>query len=441
VWRRGEGFVGKVWLVGFATGDVCSHNGESGPQVTLRVLVDQSGYDLLNLGDVAMLQACVQRLRDLRPDASIAVLCHDADLLAKYCPGVIPVPAGRRRVPRSGPVRRIAVVAAQGWKIVGPYALPRRRAVDAAAPTGWAQAIRWADVVVSSGGGFITDAWWWHGAGVLSVLSAAQRLGKPTAMFGQGLGPLHNRLIRRQAARVLPRLVVLGLRGGATGEPLARELGVPSAVLAVTGDDGLEIVDLGPAVTAGDAVGVNVRVATYSGVDADSADRVGVEINRFVTEKQTAALVLPVSLFAGSSDAAVTERMLGEVSTSSVTPVDVVSDPADLVAAVARCRIVVTGSYHAAVFALARGVPVVGLSGSDYYDAKFADLAGMFPGAVWRVRLDGVQAAQQLSLAMTEAWAATPAQREQTRARAREQKAAGRAVYALFLERAAQIRD
>jgi len=27
-----------------------------------RILVDQSGYDLLNIGDVAMLQACVRRL-------------------------------------------------------------------------------------------------------------------------------------------------------------------------------------------------------------------------------------------------------------------------------------------------------------------------------------------------------------------------------------------
>ena len=38
----------------------------------------------------------------------------------------------------------------------------------------------------------------------------------------------------------------------------------------------------------------------------------------------------------------------------------------------------VTGSYHAAVFALALGIPVVALTGSDYYEAKFTGLADQF---------------------------------------------------------------
>jgi polysaccharide pyruvyl transferase WcaK-like protein len=42
----------------------------------MRILVDQSGYDLLNLGDVAMLQACVGHLGALWPQAEIAVVCH-----------------------------------------------------------------------------------------------------------------------------------------------------------------------------------------------------------------------------------------------------------------------------------------------------------------------------------------------------------------------------
>ena len=68
----------------------------------MRVLVDQSGYDLLNVGDVAMLEVCVARLRTLWPQAAIAVISHDADRLAEYCPGVIPVPAGLGR-PRAVP--------------------------------------------------------------------------------------------------------------------------------------------------------------------------------------------------------------------------------------------------------------------------------------------------------------------------------------------------
>jgi polysaccharide pyruvyl transferase WcaK-like protein len=42
----------------------------------VRILVDQSGYDLLNLGDVAMLQSCVARLQMQWPDAEILVITH-----------------------------------------------------------------------------------------------------------------------------------------------------------------------------------------------------------------------------------------------------------------------------------------------------------------------------------------------------------------------------
>lgn len=52
----------------------------------MRILIDQSGYDLLNLGDVAMLQGCVARLRQQWPTAEILVIAHAPDRLRRYCP-------------------------------------------------------------------------------------------------------------------------------------------------------------------------------------------------------------------------------------------------------------------------------------------------------------------------------------------------------------------
>ena len=53
----------------------------------------------------------------------------------------------------------------------------------------------------------------------------------------------------------------------------------------------------------------------------------------------------------------------------------------DVLTAIADCRVVVTGSYHAAVFALSMGVPAVGLAASRYYVDKFKGLADQFgPG-------------------------------------------------------------
>ena len=53
--------------------------------------------------------------------------------------------------------------------------------------------------------------------------------------------------------------------------------------------------------------------------------------------------------------------------------------PEALAAAAAGCRAIVTGSYHAAVFSLALGVPAVCLTKSPYYHAKFGGLPALFP--------------------------------------------------------------
>ncbi len=57
----------------------------------MRILVDQSGYDLLNIGDVAMLRSCVIRLRRLWPGAEIMVISHAPERLARYCPGTMAI--------------------------------------------------------------------------------------------------------------------------------------------------------------------------------------------------------------------------------------------------------------------------------------------------------------------------------------------------------------
>ena len=173
----------------------------------MRILVDQSGYDLLNIGDVAMLQSCVARLKMQWPEAEIMVIARDPTLLQTYCPGVTAIwrtsadlPLLRYLPPKS------QSASEQVWKMVAPYFSDRlgyKRVKQEGSLTA-IQAVQAADLVVASGGGYVTDTWWWHGAGVLSLLTLAQRLGKPTAMFGQGIGPIGQRGLRAQASAVMP---------------------------------------------------------------------------------------------------------------------------------------------------------------------------------------------------------------------------------------------
>jgi colanic acid/amylovoran biosynthesis protein len=79
---------------------------------------------------------------------------------------------------------------------------------------------------------------------------------------------------------------------------------------------------------------------------------------------------------------------------------------------VSRCRIVVTGSYHAGVFALSQGIPVVAVARSSYYAAKFGGLAAQFGTGCDVVLLTGEDTERRLGDAVVAAWDRAPAVRE-----------------------------
>jgi polysaccharide pyruvyl transferase WcaK-like protein len=89
----------------------------------------------------------------------------------------------------------------------------------------------------------------------------------------------------------------------------------------------------------------------------------------------------------------------------------------------------VTGAYHAAVFALSQGIPVVALTSSTYYDDKFLGLAGMFGTGLELVRLDDDDLAERLPAAIRAAWARAPEARSALLTSAAEQITASRQVF------------
>ncbi|HEY2080521.1 MAG TPA: polysaccharide pyruvyl transferase family protein [Streptosporangiaceae bacterium] len=404
----------------------------------MRILVDQSGYDLLNLGDIAMLQSCVIRLGLLWPDAEIMVISHAPERLAAHCPratAIGPTFAEKpffRRVPR-----RPLLAAEQAWKTAAPYfsCRFRNRRARPGEPRTAVQAVRAADVVVASGGGYLSDTWWWHAAGVLSLLALAQRLGKTTAMLGQGIGPISGGLhpgrgvLRMQAHAVLPGLAVLGLREERTGRDLALSLGAPLSAVTVTGDDALELIP-GARAAAGYALGFSLRVAGYAGVDRAAAETVGDLVLQAADARGVPVVTLPVSRYLVDGDLDALRLLLDPNQSPPGIPLTDLATPESLVTAAACCRAIVSGSYHAAVFGLAQGVPAVCLTKSRYYDAKFAGLRALFPGACFVVALDQPDLADRLRDAIDQAWhLPAPARAAATEAAAR-QRQLGQQAYA-----------
>ena len=69
-----------------------------------------------------------------------------------------------------------------------------------------------------------------------------------------------------------------------------------------------------------------------------------------------------------------------------------------------RCRIVVTGSYHAGVFALSQGIPVVCLAKSHYYIDKFLGLADQFRAGCQLVFLNQEALSERFLDSIEKAW-------------------------------------
>ncbi len=104
--------------------------------------------------------------------------------------------------------------------------------------------------------------------------------------------------------------------------------------------------------------------------------------------------------------------------------------PRDVIRRVGNCRLVVTGSYHGAVFALSQGIPVVAIVKSRYYLHKMAGVAHEFGTGCHILNLDEDDVSTRLSEAISRAWAEADGVREPLLQAAVDQIRRGRSAYA-----------
>jgi colanic acid/amylovoran biosynthesis protein len=90
---------------------------------------------------------------------------------------------------------------------------------------------------------------------------------------------------------------------------------------------------------------------------------------------------------------------------------------------------VVTGSYHAGVFALAQGISVVGLAKSQYYKDKFLGVADQFGIGCEVILLDGEQLWEKLIISINNAWRSSEEVRPQLLESAKRQIDLGHTAY------------
>lgn len=400
----------------------------------MRILIENSGYEMRNFGDIAMLQVAIFRLKEEFPDAELHVFTTQPGRLKMFCPDVIPVPSaitinGRalwceawnifgglhRFIPAQfhTDLRLLEQFLRNKYsRLMSAWIHKRfaKRHISTDDMDRFLSLIASSDIVVATGGGYLTDTFGGHATFVLSLLALAQAQNIPTYMFGQGLGPIKSAWLQGLSKQTLPHLSFLGLREGRSNLPFLSKLGINNnnRKISVTGDDAIELAHKNKPENLGNGIGINIRVASYSEVGEQLLGEVRKVLHR-TCEKYSAAMIpIPISRHEGDSDIATMAKIADAFDDKYL---DALDTPQKIIENAGECRIVVTGSYHAGVFALSQGVSVIGLAKSEYYQTKFNGLADQFKLGVYVVDMTKEDFPQELNRCMEEAWVAAPKNR------------------------------
>jgi polysaccharide pyruvyl transferase WcaK-like protein len=416
----------------------------------MRILVDTGAYDCANLGDVAMMQVTASRLRAFWPAASIEVITNNPEALGRFCPDAKPVPAkGRnwwfndrnllghyhkylpqsvsrqlddlKRMMRRSFPSVLAHVLKLKLNLVG------NNTEDFKA---FREAFLGADVVVACGMGGLTDHCSVGSLALLEFLEAASRRGVPTAMFSQGVGPMTDTELRSMASEVLPRMDILAIRETRAAVPLLKSLGLNHHRLLATGDDAIEMAYEARSSEMGEGLGVNLRVARSACVEAKFIELLRPIIFAAAEFHKAPLIPLPIGNGRASQDRNTLTQLLSGLVHSSMDA----DTPNSVIRRVGKCRVVLTGAYHAAVFALAQGIPVVCLAKSPYFIDKFLGLANQFGPGCEVIRLDSPELKYQIISGIDRLWLSAEDLRPRLQEAALRQIEASRNAYKRFAD-------
>lgn len=358
----------------------------------MKIVIQPSGMRCLNVGDQAMLETAYSRLRNLWPQAEIRVFTLAPSEVRSKLPGAIPVsPEARGECldpklfgrlsqpgfPLSGMFRGFEDAAFEHFPAVqGWAAQAKMRARGRGAAAELIATLQSAGLFVFSGAGMITDAFAGEAMECLELMYLARRFRARTALVGHMLGPVEHPGLKAVCRRVLPTVDLISVRERVCSLPFLAECGVRREAY-VTGDETLQFLIENRAAAHGrNALGVNVRASYYSGVNGATASLLGATLQKISQELGARLEPLAVAHHAEDNDAETLRSLDHSLKSAALS--DEPEPALRFLQRVAACRIVITGSYHAAVFALAQGIPAVGLAFSPYYEAKFKGLQDLF---------------------------------------------------------------
>lgn len=325
--------------------------------------------DMVHIGDEAMFDEFVVQARARGIADVTAISSNPSDSVARYATAAI-LPIGFRG-PRDAMVaRRELVLRAAGSDATALAAEDPASAVI--------EAIRAADGVAIAGGGNIASTWPMHIFERSTIGEIARITGTPLVVSGQTIGPFLTDEDAALVTTLLSSASMVGLREGAS-LALCRSLGVPEELLTGTIDDASFLDGSAP---AWDDAYCLVTLSTHVG-DEDRETfitRTAELLDSIATHTGLAIVFAPHfgSLLPGDvrGDSVLHGRVAAAMSAESV---EIAATDAAASASLAHhASLVITSRYHPAVFAVAAGVPTLGISVDDYTSVKLTGALGNF---------------------------------------------------------------
>jgi polysaccharide pyruvyl transferase WcaK-like protein len=363
----------------------------------MKILVDHGSTG--NLGDTAMLESVVARLREIVPNPTLTVRrrpgmqtnlwgWNDVQSTTLEVSSTIDNPPSMQRIPffwryeeqwqttwSNGCQALLGrLIDARHLSLQGN---DTRVSLDA-----FCQQFDGLHIV---GGGNLTDAFaseTWQRCCLIHTFAAQE---KPVILTGQQIGPFRNRWTRDAVRRALGRAEFVGLRESTDSLDFCKEANLPLDRYIVMGDDSFGLPASASEQT--DAVlaryrlqphrfiALNLRMANYVPADERSLRHLSTLASALARRYDMPLLVVPIEL-GTDSDIVAGQKLRGLCGGRGVQVLDEPQLTSGLVKGVlGKAYAAVGTSYHFCIFALSQGVPAVCTFNGDYYSQKARGLA------------------------------------------------------------------
>lgn len=284
------------------------------------------------------------------------------------------------------------------------------------------------DLYAPTGGGYMCDSDKRFLLPLLDRIEAAAMRGVPVVLLGQGVGPLTDSELRARVSKVLPLAEWVFVRESLVAPALLESLGIDRSAIVTTGDDAIELAYGARPSMPGGGIGLSLRLASYTGVTGEHVGVIGDAVRR--AAEKLGAPIVAVPIDTNDADLWHIRRALGGVRDVRL-PSRRFETPLEVIRRAGWCRVMVSGTFHGAVFALSQGIPVVALSNSEEYLIKISGLAAAFGFRGCRIVELGVPGVtERLTNAIESLWRAADGLRPELLMEAQRQNAMTEAAYA-----------